>query len=167
MTTTSDTPAPTLYSGVVESPIGPLTVVASNAGIRAVLWPLEPAGRVKVDLDDEARSSALVEEAAAQLGRYFEGNLHRFDLPLDPVGTEFQLSVWFALSEIPYGSTSTYAEHARRVGRPGSARAVGSANGRNPLSIVLPCHRVIGADGSLTGFAGGLQAKRYLLALES
>jgi methylated-DNA-[protein]-cysteine S-methyltransferase len=104
--------------------------------------------------------------AAAQLEAYFAGQLREFDLELQPVGTEFQCKVWWRLAEIPYGETWSYSELALAVGRPTATRAVGATNGRNPLAIVLPCHRVIGKDGSLTGFGGGLAAKRFLLALE-
>jgi methylated-DNA-[protein]-cysteine S-methyltransferase len=106
-------------------------------------------------------------EAQAQLDAYFAGELQRFELPLAPRGTEFQRSVWAALLEIPYGSTSTYSELAAAIGRPSACRAVGAANGRNPLAVVVPCHRVIGAAGGLTGYGGGLQRKRLLLALEA
>ncbi len=155
-----------LRVGTYESPLGPLTIVASQVGLRAVLWPEEPIGRVRLDLSDAAPPGTVVDATRTQLDEYFARTRRAFALPLDPVGSSFQRSVWMALTDIAYGSTSTYAEHALRVGRPGAARAIGSANGRNPLSIVLPCHRVIGADGSLTGFAGGLDAKRFLLDLE-
>jgi methylated-DNA-[protein]-cysteine S-methyltransferase len=105
-------------------------------------------------------------EAAAQFRAYFEGKLREFDLPLVPRGTEFQLQVWNALREIPYGKTCSYAELAQTIGKPKAVRAVGAANGRNPLAIVVPCHRVIGSDGSLTGYGGGMRNKEYLLALE-
>jgi methylated-DNA-[protein]-cysteine S-methyltransferase len=103
----------------------------------------------------------------AQLGEYFEGRRTEFTIPLSPQGTPFQLAVWQALRRIPYGQTRSYAEIAREIGRPTACRAVGAANGRNPISIIVPCHRVIGTDGSLTGFGGGLQTKRLLLELES
>jgi methylated-DNA-[protein]-cysteine S-methyltransferase len=106
------------------------------------------------------------QEAIRQLKAYFTGRLHVFDLPLKLEGTPFQLKVWKALQRIPYGETLSYGELARRIGRPGAHRAVGAANGRNPLSIVIPCHRVIGASGKLTGYGGGLEAKERLLALE-
>ena len=115
----------------------------------------------KYEADD-----ALLHAAAQQLDEYFAGNRTSFDLPLDPVGTEFQLAVWRELTNIPFGQTTSYAQQARRIGNPKALRAVGAANGRNPLSIVVPCHRVIGTNGSVTGYAGGLERKRYLLALE-
>ncbi|MDA8061448.1 MAG: methylated-DNA--[protein]-cysteine S-methyltransferase [Actinomycetota bacterium] len=109
---------------------------------------------------------AVIDAAADQLAAYFAGALHAFDLPLSPAGTPFQQRVWEALRSIPYGTTASYRQIAETVGNPAATRAVGTANARNPLPIILPCHRVIGADGSLTGYAGGLDAKRYLLTLE-
>jgi len=109
----------------------------------------------------------LLLEAADQLGAYFAGELHEFDLPLAPRGTPFQRGVWDAVSAIPYGSTATYADIAAAVGRPSACRAVGAANGRNPLPLIVPCHRVIGAAGALTGYGGGLERKRSLLDLEA
>jgi len=109
----------------------------------------------------------LLLDAADQLRAYFAGKLREFDLPLAPRGTPFQLSVWDAVSAIPYGSTATYAEIAAAVGRPSACRAVGAANGRNPLPVIVPCHRVIGAAGALTGYGGGLERKRFLLDLEA
>jgi len=109
----------------------------------------------------------VLTEAARQLGSYFAGDLQRFDLPLDLVGTGFQVAAWRALADIPYGRTISYGEQARRLGRPRAVRAVGAANGRNPLPIVLPCHRIVGADGSLVGFGGGLPRKRLLLEHEA
>ncbi len=112
-------------------------------------------------------AEAILDETVRQLDEYFTGTRRRFDLTLDPVGTEFQVAVWRSLAEIAYGETATYGEQAARIGRPTAVRAVGAANGRNPLSIVLPCHRVVGSDGRLTGFAGGLDAKAYLLDHEA
>lgn len=114
----------------------------------------------------ESPDDALLCEAARQLDEYFSGRRRRFDLPLAPAGTAFQRDVWRAIAAVPAGSTITYAELARRVGRPTSVRAAGAATGRNPLSIVVPCHRIVGAGGALTGYAGGLERKRALLALE-
>jgi methylated-DNA-[protein]-cysteine S-methyltransferase len=111
-------------------------------------------------------TNAVADLAVDQLRRYLAGTLDAFDLPLDPVGTAFQRDVWFALAEIPYGRTESYRWLAARVGRPTATRAVGATNGRNPIPIVLPCHRVIGSDGSLTGYGGGLPLKRALLDLE-
>lgn len=151
----------------LPSPVGDLTVVASDAGLRAVLWPRDETRRVPLVLADEAApASGPLREAVEQLDAYFTGRLRAFDLPLDLVGTPFQVAVWAALGDIPYGETVTYGALAAAIGQPGKARAVGAAVGRNPLSVVLPCHRVVGAGGALTGFAGGLDAKRTLLALE-
>jgi methylated-DNA-[protein]-cysteine S-methyltransferase len=154
-----------LWQARITSPFGELRLVASSAGLRAILWPVDsarvPLGSVAVDIDES--ENEVTTKTAAQLKEYFEGSRKRFDLPLDPVGTAFQIAAWFALAEIPFGQTATYTEQATRIGRPEAVRAVGAANGRNPISIVLPCHRVIGADGSLTGFAGGLDAKEWLL----
>jgi methylated-DNA-[protein]-cysteine S-methyltransferase len=144
---------------VLDSPIGPLGLVASHAGLRAVLFD---GGAVRPE-----GASRVLDEAARQLDAYFAGELVEFDLPLELQGTEFHRRCWLALATIPYGQTVSYGEQARRLGLGSeSARAVGAANGRNPLPIVLPCHRVIGADGSLTGFGGGLQVKRFLLEHE-
>ena len=122
----------------------------------------EQIGAAEPDTTDEA-TLAMLDGAAAQLTEYFAGNRTAFDLPLDLVGTQFQTEAWHALAGVPYGTTVSYGEQARRLGRPAAVRAVGAANGRNPVPIVLPCHRIIGADGSLTGFGGGLDTKRWLL----
>ena len=164
MTTTETT-----TTSVYASPLGPLTLVASGAGLRAVLWNGDDparAGLTGLPPGDEAGRSPVLAETARQLDAYFDGSRTSFDLPLDLHGTPFQQEAWRALAEIPFGETRTYAEQAAQLGRPNAFRAVGAANGRNPLSIVLPCHRVIGSDGSLTGFAGGLDAKRWLLEHE-
>lgn len=154
-----------MHYDVIESPIGPLTVAADEAGLRRVFFPSR-AGRAHAPAAGWLRDSAPLREVARQLGEYFSGIRRAFSLRLAPEGTEFQLATWRALSEIPYGTTISYAELARRVGRPAASRAVGAANGANPLPIVVPCHRVIGADGSLTGFGGGLPIKHALLELE-
>ncbi len=148
----------------VASPIGPLRLVADGAAL------------VGVYMEDHARAPALgardgkdhpvLAETRRQLVAWFAGERTTFDLPLRPSGTSFQLAVWHALTTIPFGETRTYAELARGIGRPGAARAVGAANARNPLSIVVPCHRVVGAGGALTGYAGGLSRKQWLLAHE-
>jgi methylated-DNA-[protein]-cysteine S-methyltransferase len=147
----------------VDTPIGQLTVVASSDGLRAVRWASEPAPPASVPSDDDA----VLTQAAGELTEYFAGDRQRFELPLDIVGTQFQLRAWAALASVPYGTTTTYGAMAARQGNPRQARAVGAANARNPVPIVLPCHRLIGADGSLTGFGGGLHVKRYLLDLEA
>ncbi len=157
-----------LYETTLESPIGPLRIIASDAGIRAVLWPKEPEGRVR--LDEPVRPAGehpIARATARQLTEYFAGERTEFDLPLDPTGTEFQQACWSALRRIPYGATAGYAEQAAMIGKPTAARAVGAADGRNPISIIVPCHRVVASDGSLTGFAGGLEIKRWLLDHEA
>ncbi len=159
------TPAP-LASAVLESPLGPLTITASDAGVRAITWPDDPARRTAHDATFELPDHPVVRLAMVQLDEYFAGDRRTFDVPLDPVGTDFQLAAWEALRTIPYGSTVSYAEQADRLGDRNKARAVGAANGRNPIPIIVPCHRVVGASGALTGFAGGLQTKEWLLAHE-
>lgn len=157
-----------LISTDYESPVGTLRLVASANGLRAVLWPQDvDAAKQRVKLDQSVPgSSAILTQAATELDEYFAGNRGSFDIPLDPVGTEFQLSVWFGLAEVGFGSTTSYGKQAAALGKPKAIRAVASANGKNPISIILPCHRIIGADGSLTGFAGGLETKAWLLAHE-
>lgn len=150
----------------LPSPVGTLTLVASEAGLAAILWDDDAPGRVRLGTLAADPSHPVVREAARQLGAYFSGARTRFDLPLDMAGTPFQREVWAALSTIPYGETRSYGTIARQIGQPAACRAVGAANGRNPVSIVVPCHRAIGANGALTGFAGGLAIKRRLLALE-
>jgi methylated-DNA-[protein]-cysteine S-methyltransferase len=148
----------------IDSPAGPLLVAADEAGLRLIHFQ---AGRHRREPDPSwERDPRHFRALASQLGEYFRRERRTFDLPLAPRGTAFQLATWRALSTIPYGETISYAELARRVGRPAASRAVGAANGANPLPIVVPCHRVIGTDGSLTGFGGGLEAKRALLELE-
>ena len=149
-----------------KSPIGRLTLVASAQGLRAILWPNDDPRRVPGVADAKKGSNPVIESTIRQLDEYFAGTRHEFDVPLDAVGTEFQHSVWQVLRSIPYGETMSYGEQATVLGDPNKARAVGTANGRNPISIVVPCHRVIGANGSLTGFAGGMKAKKFLLDLE-
>ena len=150
----------------LSSPVGLLKLVASDAGLAAILWQDDRADRVRLGAMTERPDHPVLAETARQLDEYFAGKRTTFDLPLDFRGTDFQKSVWAALLTIPAGETRSYAAIAAQVGRPGACRAVGAANGRNPISIVAPCHRVIGSDGSLTGFAGGLAEKRYLLELE-
>ena len=161
-------PAPksVVTSSSYKSPVGRLTLVASDLGLRAILWPNDDPRRVPGLADAKKGTSPIIEATIGQLDGYFAGTRHEFDLPLDPEGTEFQQSVWQVLRSIPYGETMSYGEQATVLGDPNKARAVGTANGRNPISIVVPCHRVIGANGSLTGFAGGMKAKKFLLDLE-
>ena len=153
-----------LYSRVIESPVGSLLLVASGVGLRALLWP-GWAERVPVGQVDggEFDPNGVLDAASSQLGEYFAGVRTEFDLPLDPVGSGFQRSAWDALRTIPYGETVTYGEQARRLGDVRKARAVGAANGKNPISIIVPCHRVVGSNGSLTGFGGGIENKAWLL----
>lgn len=152
-----------LHRSRLPSPIGPLTLVASDVGLVAVLWPDEAPDRVRLAEASECDDHPALIAAAAQLDEYFAGTRTAFDLPLAPRGTPFQRDVWLALADIPFAETRSYAEIARAIGRPTATRAVGAANGRNPLSIVAPCHRVVGAKGALTGFAGGMETKRFLL----
>lgn len=152
-----------LFSAVVDSPIGPLTVIASDAGVRAVLWPDDDPGRVRLSGATPAPDHPVLTVARHQLEEYFAGVRTDFDVALDPVGTPFQLDAWAALASITYGETITYGEQASRMGDRRKARAVGAANGRNPISIIVPCHRVVGASGDLTGFAGGVDTKAWLL----
>jgi methylated-DNA-[protein]-cysteine S-methyltransferase len=147
---------------VYESPLGPLTLVGDDDGLRAMYFP----GR-SGPLDEAARDPGPFSEATTQLTEYFAGDRRRFELALALEGTPFQRRVWAALAEIPYGSTRSYGELAAEIGRLDRVRAVGAAVGRTPVPIIVPCHRVIGADGSLTGYGGGLQRKRALLDLES
>ena len=154
-------------SKTMASPVGRLTLVASDAGLAAVLWENDDPKRVPLAIAGEDARHPVLREAERQLKEYFAGARTAFDLPLDFHGTDFQKQVWAALLAIPFGETRSYCEIARALGKPGAMRAVGAANGRNPISIVAPCHRVIGADGQLTGFAGGLKAKAHLLALEA
>lgn len=151
------------YQSQIDSPIGLLTLVASDVGLRKILWADQAAEAGDAVVDD---GHPVLEAAAAQLTEYFSGDRHRFDLPLDLVGTDFQKEAWLALASVPYGETTSYGEQAERIGRKGAFRAVGAANGKNPIPIVLPCHRIVGANGALTGFAGGLDIKQRLLALE-
>ncbi|MBF8795142.1 methylated-DNA--[protein]-cysteine S-methyltransferase [Pseudomonas monteilii] len=151
---------------LMQSPVGTLTLVARGNSLAAVLWEQERENRVRLGALHRNDTHPTLKETARQLGEYFAGQRQRFELPLDFLGTDFQRQVWAALLTIPFGETRSYSEIARQIGNPSAVRAAGAANGRNPISIIAPCHRVIGASGSLTGFAGGLQAKQYLLALE-
>ena len=146
----------------LASPVGQLLLVADDVALKMIRFESEPQSPEP----DWKPGNRLLRAATTQLRSYFAGELRTFDLPLAPDGTVFQREVWEALLEIPYGSTSSYSQIAHRINRPKAVRAVGAANGRNPLPIVIPCHRVIGRDGSLTGFGGGLKLKRILLDLE-
>jgi methylated-DNA-[protein]-cysteine S-methyltransferase len=149
----------------LDTPIGTLLIVGDNSAILRITFP-QRGRAAKPEPEWQESQRGPVGEAMRQLREYFAGKRAEFDLPLAPEGTAFQRSVWRQLQEIPYGETISYGELARRVGNPKASRAVGSANGANPLPIVIPCHRVIAGDGSLGGFGGGLPTKQTLLALE-
>ena len=156
----------------LDSPVGPLELAAEPEGALVYLGFRRPehASRLPRHLERDtglAVDPAVLEPVRRQLAAYFRRELQAFDLPLAPRGTPFQLRVWAALRQIPYGRTLSYGELSRRLGDPGLTRAVGAANGANPISIIIPCHRVIGADGSLVGYGGGLDVKRMLLDLEA
>jgi methylated-DNA-[protein]-cysteine S-methyltransferase len=156
-----------LQRRAITSPFGTLLAYASQRGVRAILFAdSDPARHAVATATEVAPAPAVLQRLEAQLAEYFAGTRQQFDLPLDPVGTEFQQLAWQALREIPFGETRSYAQQAQAIGKPSAVRAIGMANSRNPLTIVVPCHRVIGADGSLTGFAGGLPRKRALLEHE-
>ena len=148
----------------IESPVGPLLLVGDDAGLRQILFV---NGRHRARPEPSWKDDAApLEKTIRQLRSYFAGEREEFDLPLAPEGTPFQREVWRRLCEIPYGETISYGELARRIGNPRASRAVGLANGSNPIPIVIPCHRVIGSNGKLTGYGGGLPIKEKLLALE-
>jgi methylated-DNA-[protein]-cysteine S-methyltransferase len=151
----------------LASPVGELKLVAKGSRLAAILWENDKPGRVRLGPMSEAPDNEVLQRTAQQLGEYFAGTRQTFELELDFAGTEFQKKVWMALLTIPFGETRSYSQIAAQIGNPSAVRAVGAANGRNPISIVAPCHRVIGASGQLTGFAGGLEAKQTLLSLES
>jgi methylated-DNA-[protein]-cysteine S-methyltransferase len=150
----------------LASPVGELTLVAKGDSLAAILWQDDRPGRVRLGEMRVDASRPVLLETARQLNDYFAGRRTAFDLPLAFDGTAFQQDVWQALLTIPYGETRSYGDIARQIGRPQAVRAVGAANGRNPISIIAPCHRVIGASGELTGFAGGMLAKETLLTIE-
>jgi methylated-DNA-[protein]-cysteine S-methyltransferase len=156
-----------LFFSRLDSPVGALKIVANHRALVAVGWRDEYAGQVPVRDAVATSSHPVLTECARQLGEYFEGSRRGFDMPLELMGTEFQRRVWTALQTIPFGETRSYAQIARQIGAASAVRAVGAANGRNPISIIVPCHRVIGSSGALTGFGGGLEAKARLLALEA
>ena len=154
----------TIWYDELPTPIGRLRLVADAQGLREV-W-FETGRHRKSPQPDWVHAAKPLAETRRQLEEYFAGERTHFELRLHPIGTPFQLAVWEELGRIPYGVTISYAELARRIGQPAAVRAVGAANGRNPIPIILPCHRVIGSNGSLTGFGGGLPTKRFLLAME-
>ncbi|HEV7379236.1 MAG TPA: methylated-DNA--[protein]-cysteine S-methyltransferase [Dyadobacter sp.] len=150
----------------IDTPVGRLKLIATGIGLAAILWEHDKPGRVKIDWGDLDESDPVLIEAETQLAEYFAKKRTTFDLPLDFIGTDFQRKVWAELLKIPFGETRTYGAIANELGDSNAVRAVGAANGKNPISIIAPCHRVIGASGKLTGFAGGLQNKDFLLRLE-
>lgn len=151
----------------IDTPVGELKLVANERALVAVLWENDDPKRTRFLPQTEARNNSILLETERQLRSYFAGELRQFSLPLEFVGTEFQKQVWAALLTIPWGETRSYAQIALQIGNPTAVRAVGAANGRNPLSIIAPCHRVIGTSGKLTGFAGGLGVKAWLLKREN
>ncbi|MBB3612987.1 methylated-DNA--[protein]-cysteine S-methyltransferase [Rhizobium sp. BK602] len=151
---------------LMDSPVGRLKLVASDAGLAAILWDNDRPKRVPLNIVAQDEGHPVLVAAARQLAQYFAGERRDFDLPLDFAGTEFQRKVWQALLTIPFGQTRSYTEIAEQIGAPRAVRAVGAANGRNPISIIAPCHRVVGSAGDLRGFAGGLERKTYLLGFE-
>jgi methylated-DNA-[protein]-cysteine S-methyltransferase len=150
----------------IDSPVGKLKLVATEKGLAAVLWENDKPSRVRLGEMVEDEKHPILIEAERQLGEYFDGKRKTFSVALDMKGTNFQRNVWKALLAIPFGETRSYGQLAEQVGNSKAARAVGAANGRNPISIIVPCHRVIGSSGKLTGFAGGLATKAHLLKLE-
>lgn len=158
-------PGPTRYTSM-DSPVGELTLFGDGEALGGVLTAAKD-DRTRAVPEGWVPDPAAFTEAVRQLDAYFAGGLRGFDLPLAPAGTDWQLRVWAALTGIPFGETTSYGQLAEELGRPTASRAVGTANGRNPISIIVPCHRVIGANGSLTGYAGGLSRKEFLLSLET
>jgi len=150
-----------MHSTVVTTPLGPVRITSSGTAITSVLFLDEE------NEPTETPNDPLLLECTRQLEAYFSGSLTQFDLPLAPQGTEFQQRVWAELQKVPFGRTATYGDLAHRLGDPNLTRAVGTANGSNPIAIIIPCHRIIGADGSLTGYSGGLWRKQWLLRHES
>lgn len=149
---------------ICSTPIGPLRVQASEYGIQSVIFV---DAKTEASLTDDRVPKGVLSEALNQLEAYFAGTLTDFSLPLDPAGTDFQRTVWKALADIPFGRTLSYGDIARSIGQPKGSQAVGLANGRNPIAIIVPCHRVIASDGKLTGYAGGIERKKWLLRHES
>jgi len=151
---------------LIASPVGKLKLVASDKGLVAILWEKDSPRRVRLNEPVENKEHPVLIETERQLGEYFAGKRKAFSVALDMRGTRFQKNVWEALLAIPFGETRSYGQLAKQLGNPRASRAVGAANGRNPVSIIVPCHRVIGSSGKLTGFAGGLGTKAHLLGLE-
>jgi methylated-DNA-[protein]-cysteine S-methyltransferase len=155
-----------LFYKIMDSPVGKLKLVVGHIGLVAILWENDNPRRVRLEKLVESGDHSMLVETERQLDEYFEGKRKSFSVPLDMRGTPFQKNVWCALQAIPFGETRTYGDLAKQLGTPNASRAVGAANGRNPISIIVPCHRVIGTSGKLTGFAGGLETKAHLLELE-
>ena len=157
-----------MWKTMIQTPVGELQAFTNEMGLCGLVWPQINDARFQFNSESlEPADHPLFVQLTSQLREYFAGERQHFDLPLAPVGTEFQCAVWKALREIPFGQTRSYAQQAASIGRPKAVRAVGAANGRNPISIVVPCHRVIGSNGKLTGFAGGIDVKQFLLEHES
>jgi methylated-DNA-[protein]-cysteine S-methyltransferase len=156
-----------LFYKEMESPVTKLILVASANALIGILWTRQDLDRLKVAVQKVDGHHPILDETERQLSEYFAGKRTTFELPLEPRGTEFQQKVWRSLRTIPFGKTKSYVEIAEAIGSPRACRAVGGASGRNPISIVIPCHRVVGANGSLTGFGGGLETKAKLLAHEA
>jgi len=149
-----------------RTPVGELKLIATDQGLAAILWENDKPKRVPLSPLTEDPTHPVLQQTERELSEYFEGNRTGFSVNLAAVGTEFQKRVWWALSEIPFGETRSYGEIAQRIGQPSAVRAVGAANGKNPISIIVPCHRIIGSSGALVGYAGGLPRKKWLLAHE-
>jgi methylated-DNA-[protein]-cysteine S-methyltransferase len=155
------------FRSTIDTPVGALSLVATDHALVALVWRTSSLSRVSFEDAAENPEHPVLGETTRQLREYFAATRREFDLPLEFRGTDFQRRVWAALLEIPYGETRTYGQIAEQLGNPAAVRAVGAANGRNPISIIAPCHRVIGMSGDLTGFGGGLDAKAFLLSLEA
>lgn len=165
--TCTDMTSSSYFYKTMPSPVGLLTLVSNDHGLAAVLWENDDPKRVRLSSLHEDSKHPVLLEAERQLRDYFKGKRETFSLKLDFKGTDFQKKVWEALLTIPFGETRSYAQIAEQIGNPNAVRAVGAANGKNPISIIAPCHRVIGSNGKLTGFAGGMEAKAFLLKLEA
>lgn len=155
------------YYKISQTPVGKLKLVSSNKGLAAILWENDNPGRIRLGEMSKQNDHPILLKTEEQLKEYFKGARNKFSLALDFKGTEFQKKVWHALLTIPFGETRSYQQIADQIGHPKAFRAVGSANGKNPISIIAPCHRVIATSGKLAGFAGGLEIKTFLLDLEN
>lgn len=155
------------YYSVMKSPVGDITLIADDENLCSIYWPNQEPDKKKFSDLERKDNSKVLRAAVKQLNQYFDGKRPAFDLPIKMDGTDFQRNVWRALTSIKFGETVSYRDIANKVGNPKAVRAVGAAIGKNPISIIIPCHRVIGTNGKLTGFAGGLGTKEFLLDLES